>query len=175
MNIIVEVTHLEAILSIQLHLVRVSLSKARYHLSVSGEMVDWIWVGRVTYTTYSSNQADEYEGHLDPPPPNPSVEGVTTSLVEVYVELPHYLLYHWAVILNHIYLALGIQHCPYFRGTLVKLFYDSPSLHDNPAPVIVAEVTTLDLVPLKTGAVIYQLFVLLICGSTSPSNQLTKD
>jgi hypothetical protein len=40
--------------------------------------------------------------------------------------------------------------------------------------MIVAEVTALDLIPLKVDVVVYKLSILLICGGTSLSDRLTR-
>jgi hypothetical protein len=133
-----------------------------YNINASEEMVDWIGVSRVTYTRYSGDRANKCRGHLYRCPPEPSAERVIVSLVEVQVELQHYLLYRRAVILCHIRPTLGIQHYPYSRGALIELLFDGPSLDNDPALMIVAEVTVPDLIPQKASVVIYMLGTLLI-------------
>jgi hypothetical protein len=108
LNIIAEITHLEATLSIQLHLGRVPFSETCYQIRTSGEMIDRIQVSRVMYTRCSGDRADECRGHLYRRTPEPSTKLVAASLVEVHVELPHYSFHHRAVILYHVYPPLGI-------------------------------------------------------------------
>jgi hypothetical protein len=50
----------------------------------------------------------------------------------------------------------------------------SPSLDNDLAPVIVAKVTTPDLITPKVGVVVYKLSILLICGSVGLSDRLTR-
>jgi hypothetical protein len=59
---------------------------------------------------------------------------------------------------------------------LVKLLYlyDGPPLADDPAPMIVLEVTMLDLIPLKVGVVVYRLGILLILGGAGLFDRLTR-
>ena len=77
------------------------------------------------------------------------------------------------MILYHVCPPLGIQHCLYYRCTLVKLLYDSSPLDYDPVLVIVAEVTAPDLIPSKKGVVVHNLGILLICGSTGLSDRPT--
>ena len=123
---------------------------------------------------YYGDRVDECGGHFYLRPFEPSAERVTVSLVEVRVELLHYLLYRRAVILCHIHPTLGIEHCPYTRGTLVKLLYDGPPLDNDPAPVVVAKVTSPDLNPLKSSVVIYKLGFLLIYDGIGLYDKLTR-
>jgi hypothetical protein len=106
-NIIAKITHLEATLSILLHLGRVPLSETCYQINTSREMINRIRVSQVMYTRCSGNCADECKGHLYRHPSEPSTEQVTASLVEVRVELPYYSFHRRAVILYHVYPPLG--------------------------------------------------------------------
>jgi hypothetical protein len=115
------------------------------------------------------------KGHLYRCPPELGTERVATSLVEARVELPQNGLHRRAVILYHVSPPLGIQHCPYPRCALIELLYGGSPLDDDPTPMVVAEVSTPNLIPLETVVVIYQLGILLVCGSTSLSDRLTKD
>jgi hypothetical protein len=63
-DVIAEVTHLEATLSLKIHLMRVPFGETRYQVGMSGEMIDQIWVSRVTYTRCSGDLVDECRGHL---------------------------------------------------------------------------------------------------------------
>ena len=107
--------------------------------------------------------------------PLSQVRKESPRLVEVRVELPHYLFYRRAVILGYICPTLGIQHCPYSRGPLVELLYDGPSLYNDRALMIIVEVTVSNLIPLEMGVVVYQLGILLIRGGIDSSYRLTRD
>jgi hypothetical protein len=58
---------------------------------------------------------------------------------------------------------------------LIKLLYGGSPLIDDPTPMVVAEVSALDLIPLETGVVIHQFGILLIRGSTGLFDRLTRD
>jgi hypothetical protein len=133
-------------------------------------MIDWIRVSQVTNTRCSGDRTDECRGHLYIRSLEPCKERVAASLVEFCVKLPHYGLHRKAVILYHVCPPLGIQH---YR-TLGAHSSNSP-LHDDYAPIVVAKVSTPELIPPKMGVVVYQLGILLISGGTGLSDQLTRD
>jgi hypothetical protein len=58
---------------------------------------------------------------------------------------------------------------------LIELLYGDSPLDDDPAPMVVTEVSASDLIFSKTGLVVYQLGILLINGGTGLFDRLTRD
>jgi hypothetical protein len=138
-------------------------------------MIDRVRVDWVTYTRCSDDLTNKHRGHIYLCPSEPCTECVIVFLVEVRIKLPHYSFHHRAVILYHVGPPLGIQQCPYPWCALIELLYHGPPLYDDPAPVIVADVSTPNLILLEMGVVIYQLGILLICGDIGLSDRLIRD
>jgi hypothetical protein len=154
-DVVAEVAHLEATLSLELHLMRVPFDETCHQVSMSGKMIDQIWVSRVTYARCSGDLFDECKRHLYHCPIEPCTERVAASSVEVRVELPHNGLHCKAVILCHVSPSLGIQHYPYPRCALIELLCGGSPLDNDPTLVVVTEVSAPNLIPMETGVVIH--------------------
>jgi hypothetical protein len=68
-GVVAKVAHLEATLSLELHLIRAPLGESCYQVCVSREMIDWIRLSQVTYTRCFGDLTDERRGHLYHCPP----------------------------------------------------------------------------------------------------------
>jgi hypothetical protein len=104
-DLITEVLDLEAL---GLHLIRVSLYKARDHLYLGREVVNRLGALWVVHSWRSSNGTDKIRGNMDLRASDPSEKRIANSPVDVRIELPHQLCYGWTVILYHLSPTLGL-------------------------------------------------------------------
>ena len=156
---------LEATLSLCLHLVWSSLYKVLDHLFSGRKVVNRPRIHQFGHSWCPSDGTDEVRIHMDLLPFDPSVEGIASPPMQVGVELTNQILDRWAVILHHLYLTLGIQHCPYPWSTPIEVHHLDPSLYHYPTLVIVLELG-MRLKITKTLVVIDMVFIIRICGTT---------